>query len=508
MARRLRSTSRKDSTINWEELRNDEDEQPGNSSSENDEPLGDERLEDGGAQPGVATLADEHRDLLVGREPRAETTVPVPLTASATLTDSTSSTTTLLLNLIQTMNDERRKDESKRDERWENVIKILAGGTASASEKSISDHESSRDHLIPKFRKLERGEDVESYFCAFEAHMDGYDVKKQFWTKHLAPILNPDASVVYTTLESEERRSYDKLKKTLLDHYSVDRSTYRLKLDQFKRVSGETWIICAKRCKGLVKHWAADCDTIDDILELVSLDIVTKLMPRPVANHVKDSKPTTVGEAAKLADDFMRHRGWNYSQPEESERSKPRTWKKDDKSSATASTETTTQPSTDNSTQSSIKSTSSTTTRATSSNRDVKRTNGKKFIDPKHFDPEKGAQCFNCNEWGHISKECPKKVAMIVKTVCLNEHKDWHTIPGQIGTNDCQVAVDSGAEITVVSADLVPETAKTGERQWIRGVHPYEESVPLAKVLIQLANQRIWVTAAAVEDLPFDVLLG
>ncbi len=80
--------------------------------------------------------------------------------------------------------------------------------------------------------------------------------------------------------------------------------------------------------KVLVRRWAADCDSVDAVLELVSLDIVIKLMPRLVANHVKDSKPTTVGEAAKLADDFMRHRGWIYSQPEEGERNK-RSWKKD-----------------------------------------------------------------------------------------------------------------------------------------------------------------------------------
>ncbi len=360
--------------------------------------------------------------------------------------------------------------------------------------------------MVPTFRKLELDEDVESYFWAFEAHMDSYSVRKQWWTKHLAPILNPDASAVYTAMEFEEQRNYGKLKETLLDHYSVDKSTYRLKLDQFKRLSGETWLICAKRCKGLVKRWAADCDSVDAVLELVSLDIVTKLMPRPVANHVKDSKPMTVGEAAKLADNFMRHRDWNYCQPEESERNKPRSWRKDNKPSQPVPQETTVP--TNTLTQSSSKYFPGTATRSTSNSHDVKRTNGKKFIDPKHFDKEKGAQCFNCNEWGHVSKECPKKVGMVVKTICIHKHKDWHTVPGQIGTNDCQIAVDSGAEITVVSADLVPEAAKTRERQWIRGVHPYEESVPLARVLIKLANQKMWVTAAAVEDLPFDVLLG
>ncbi len=77
---------------------------------------------------------EERRDVITEIEPRTETTTTTmsPTVAAAT---STNSTTTLLLNLIQTMNDERWKDESKRDERWENVIKILAGSTTTASGK-------------------------------------------------------------------------------------------------------------------------------------------------------------------------------------------------------------------------------------------------------------------------------------------------------------------------------------------------------------------------------------
>ena len=43
-------------------------------------------------------------------------------------------------------------------------------------------------------------------------------------------------------------------------------------------------------------------------------DAVTKLMPKPISNHVRDHAPPTLKEAAKLADEFMLTRGWSLDQ--------------------------------------------------------------------------------------------------------------------------------------------------------------------------------------------------
>ena len=58
-----------------------------------------------------------------------------------------------------------------------------------------------------------------------------------------------------------------------------------------------------------------------EVLELVSTDVLLKLMPRQMATHVRDGKPKTLEAAANLADDFVITRGWTYNVVTESDRS-------------------------------------------------------------------------------------------------------------------------------------------------------------------------------------------
>ena len=64
---------------------------------------------------------------------------------------------------------------------------------------------------VLKFRKLEAEDDVEAYFCVFEAHMDSYSVNQTHWNnKHLAPIvLMP---LKYTQPWSDDWKCYESLK--------------------------------------------------------------------------------------------------------------------------------------------------------------------------------------------------------------------------------------------------------------------------------------------------------
>ena len=92
-------------------------------------------------------------------------------------------------------------------------------------------------------------------------------------------------------------------------------------------------------------------------------------------------------------------------------------------------------------------------------------------MDPKFFDPEKGAQCFLCLEWGHKAKDCEKKV-------CSNQRdsegqhfelNSWSTMEGLVGFNKCYILLDSGAETSMVKSDLVPRNAHLGynvKRLW------------------------------------------
>ena len=209
--------------------------------------------------------------------------------------------------------------------------------------------------------------------------MDSYSMPRTQWSKHLAPILNPDATEVYMAIESEDRKNYDSLKEALYAHYNVSKETYCRKMEQLRRKSGESWTVCGKRYKSLVRKWISGCETVEGIVELLAVDAITRLMPRPVANHVKDHSLTALAEATKLADEFIRNRGWNYDQSEALKQNHDGSTKKyirrDEKPPIPA------------------QSANSQTMKINSEGKISDRPAPKKKIDPNFFDPETNDTC-------------------------------------------------------------------------------------------------------------------
>ena len=201
---------------------------------------------------------------------------------------------------------------------WE---RLLARSTDSRSEAE-SPHSSTRpSERIVTLRKLEKGEDGERYYAAFEAHMECYSLLHRQRTRNLILILPPEATQVYAQLDTESRQDYVSLKGALFGHYRITRETYWQKMDQFRQKTEETWSMCARRYNNLAIKWVGNCTTVTEVLELVSTDAHLKLMPRQMATRVRDGNPKTLEAAANLADDFVIIWGWTYNAVTESDRS-------------------------------------------------------------------------------------------------------------------------------------------------------------------------------------------
>ena len=186
---------------------------------------------------------------------------------------------------------EQRQLKEDRGQAQREEEQLLAWSTDSRSEAE-SPHSSTRpSERIVTFRRLEKGEDVETSFAAFEAHMECYSLPRHQWTRNLIPILSPEATQVYLQLDTESRQDYDTLKGALFGHYRIPKETYRQKMDQFRWKTEETWSMCARRHNNLAIKWVGGCITGTEVLELVSTDALLKLMPRQMATHVRDGNP-------------------------------------------------------------------------------------------------------------------------------------------------------------------------------------------------------------------------
>ena len=106
-------------------------------------------------------------------------------------------------------------------------------------------------------------------------------------------------------------------------------------------------------------------------------------------------------------------------------------------------------------------------------------------------------------------KECPEKVCAVAsgEEQCERIAK-WHTMHGVLEAHACNIGLDSGADMTVVSADLVPGSAFTGVRRRIAGVHSIGREVPLARLRLTIGPRQLLIKAAVIDRPPQDVLLG
>ena len=108
---------------------------------------------------------------------------------------------------------------------------------------------------------------------------------------------------------------------------------------------------------------------------------------------------------------------------------------------------------------------------------------------------------------GHKAKDCSKKVGAVATSKQQKVEDSWNTLEGRMGSHQCTVLLYTGADTSVVAADLVSETALTGYLK-IAGVHSVDREVYIARLMIVINHRRIRMRAAVVEQRPQDVLMG
>ena len=115
------------------------------------------------------------------------------------------------------------------------------------------------------------------------------------------------------------------------------------------------------------------------------------------------------------------------------------------------------------------------------------------------------ARCMTrCQFVFNVGRECPNKIARIQ----IPTGGSCPRVEGKIGKVPCSMLVDTGAEKTMVSAELVQPERYLGKTIPLTGFNGRKMHAPIAKVWIKVGEYGIPAEVAVVSNAPEMVYLG
>ena len=117
----------------------------------------------------------------------------------------------------------------------------------------------------------------------------------------------------------------------------------------------------------------------------------------------------------------------------------------------------------------------------------------------------KGPLCINSKDWGHNGAACPKK--KVFKFELASGSCDYY-VTGTLAGRSSNMKLDSGAQHTIVSRAVFPETLPTGGTVRLKEATGMQVDLPLTEIDFNFDGQVLTKVVAVSDVLEEDALLG
>src|ERR1043165_371424 len=200
---------------------------------------------------------------------------------------------------------QRQVDEKERQRQYELELKRIEAKVLNPSPEQDKDvfRVASAVKLVPKFDEA----NIEHYFVSFEKAMTIHKFPRDKWTALLHPQLTGKAQQVFSELSLEGCQDYDTLKQALLTAFARVPEFYRKRFRTLLKGTQETFSAFAFRLALPFHRWLEGEGALDDlpkVLEVFKLEQFVNCLPVEIHRWIIDKKPSTLAQAAKLADEF------------------------------------------------------------------------------------------------------------------------------------------------------------------------------------------------------------
>ena len=236
--------------------------------------------------------------------------------------------------------------------------------------------------LVPAFDESK----VTEWFIRFEKKALEFEWPRERWVPLVSNVLKGKALEAYDRMSVEELQDYDTFKTDILKAYELRPEAYRLQFRGSRKRPGDTYVAYARHLEQSLAKWIrSECVvTKGDLEELIIMEHFTNMAEKDIGMKIREKRFKTVKEAARWADDRVLASRAGSSRPY---------WQQ----------------------EKTVKGVGDKAGMATA------RSGLKGYEADKKPVPSSGEsfKCFNCNQGGHIKRNCPKLRKKESKTVAL-----------------------------------------------------------------------------------------
>ncbi|XP_044133676.1 uncharacterized protein LOC122926366, partial [Bufo gargarizans] len=152
----------------------------------------------------------------------------------------------------------------------------------------------------------------------FERQCNLHRIDRGEWVAILSGKLSGKASDAFRTVPEQEIHSYARVKEVLLARYAVTPESYRQKFRDSRKTAKDSYVEWACQLSLSASNWvnSSQATTAENILQLMLLEQFYDHILTDVKDWVRDHRPMTLPEAAKLADEYADTRKTNPVTPQ------------------------------------------------------------------------------------------------------------------------------------------------------------------------------------------------
>ena len=307
------------------------------------------------------------------------------------------------------------------------------------------------------------------------------------WATQVAGLLTGKAMAAYAALTPGDAVTYEKVKEAILRRYEINEETYRQRFRQDRKKGEESYREYADRLGDHFTRWT-DSQSIP-LKELIMLEQFLTGVPEDLRIWLRERKPTSLRQAATLADDHALARK---SSQRNSGRPIPFPM-------SPASNTRLLENSANSNQRDRLLNNSNSNRRSQTNNQGDKK-------------------CFQCGKFGHLMYSCPERQGKDIKPalsgkgcneIAWNKGSQKFLRRGMLNGKPVQMLIDTGCTKTMVSADYLPaDRLDHSNKERILCVHGDEVCYPTAEVRLKLGRWSQKSRVVVAPGIPVPVLLG